>query len=1077
MTPNDIEAIYPLSPMQQGMLFHTLYTPGSSAYFEQQCLTLVGELDPAAFRAAWQATLARHPALRTLFVWEGRERPLQVVRRDVRLPWAEHDLRAMDAEAQAAHWDAWLAQDRARGFDLRRAPLMRVTLFRWGEARYRCVWSFHHLLLDGWSLTLVLREVFARYAALGGGPAFEPAPAPGYRAYIAWLQQQSAERAEAFWREHLAGFAAATPLNVDTAPSEAPAASDAAFEEQILELPEATTRALADAAREAQVTLNTLVQGAWAVLLSRYSGEDDVVFGATVAGRPPALPDVEAMVGLLINTLPVRARLDPPASFAAWARALQSQQAEARQFGYASLAEVQAWSEAPPGQALFATLLVFENYPDDVDLSGEGDLPAVPGLRVQDVRTLERTHYPLTVIVVPGARLALRLSYDTRRLSRDAVRRMRGHLRTLLAAIAAAPQTPIVRLPLLTEDERRQILVTWNATGSDYPRDATIPALFEAQVARTPDAVALVFGDQTLTYRELNRRANRLAHVLRRHGVGPEVGVGLCVERSPEMVVGTLAALKAGGAYVPLDPGYPPERLAFMVQDTQVPVLLTLTHLRDRLPPCDAHVLCLDGEGGIGDEDANPPATATADNLAYVMYTSGSTGRPKGAQIPHRAVVRLVKATNYARLDADQVLVQLAPISFDAATLELWGSLLNGGRLVIPPPGPLSFEALAEVLATHGVTLLWLTAGLFHQMVETQLDGLLRVRQLLAGGDVLSVAHVRRVLEQPWDGTLINGYGPTENTTFSCCYPMTAPEQVGTTVPIGRPIANTTVYVLDRHMRPVPVGVPGELYVGGDGLARGYHRRPALTAERFVPHPFAPNSHPGARLYRTGDLARYRPTGDLEFLGRLDTQVKVRGFRIEPGEIETALGQHPAVQAGVVVPHGERAGEKRLVAYVVPAPGAAREDLGDRLRDHLSAHLPAYMVPAAVVLLDALPLTPNGKVDRRALPAPDWGRTARDAAVAPRTPTEQALAQIWAEVLDVAAVGVHDDFFELGGHSLLATRVASRIYQAFEVRVPLRRLFEAPTVAELAPVVEAILLAEIEALSDADVERRLDAGV
>jgi acyl-coenzyme A synthetase/AMP-(fatty) acid ligase/acyl carrier protein len=342
---------------------------------------------------------------------------------------------------------------------------------------------------------------------------------------------------------------------------------------------------------------------------------------------------------------------------------------------------------------------------------------------------------------------------------------------------------------------------------------------------------------------------------------------------------------------------------------------------------------------------------------------------------------------------------------------------------------------------------------------------------------VLSVAHVRRVLEQPWDGTLINGYGPTENTTFSCCYPMTAPEQVGTTVPIGRPIANTTVYVLDRHMRPVPVGVPGELYVGGDGLARGYHRRPALTAERFVPHPFAPNSHPGARLYRTGDLARYRPTGDLEFLGRLDTQVKVRGFRIEPGEIETALGQHPAVQAGVVVPHGERAGEKRLVAYVVPAPGAAREDLGDRLRDHLSAHLPAYMVPAAVVLLDALPLTPNGKVDRRALPAPDWGRAARDAAVAPRTPTEQALAQIWAEVLDVAAVGVHDDFFELGGHSLLATRVASRIYQAFEVRVPLRRLFEAPTVAELAPVVEAILLAEIEALSDADVERRLDAGV
>ncbi|KPL20763.1 MAG: hypothetical protein AMJ93_11140, partial [Anaerolineae bacterium SM23_84] len=545
----------------------------------------------------------------------------------------------------------------------------------------------------------------------------------------------------------------------------------------------------------------------------------------------------------------------------------------------------------------------------------------------------------------------------------------------------------------------------------------------------------------------------QLAHFLQEVGVAPEVPVGICSDRSLEMVIALLAILKAGGAYVPLDPSYPPQRLAFLIQDTRLPLLLTESHLQHILPHSDARLLSLDADWAAVSQQRhdNPLTTTSPDNLAYVMYTSGSTGQPKGVSVTHRGVVRLVKHTNYAQLTPDQVFLHFSPLSFDASTFEIWAPLLNGAQLVIFPSSKPSLHELGQVLLRDHITTLWLTAGLFHQMVDHHIDSLQSLQQLLAGGDVVSPTHVKHALQHLPRCTLINGYGPTENTTFSCCHPMSHPSQVGNSTPIGRPIANTQALILDHHLNPVPIGVTGELYVGGDGLARGYLQRPDLTAEHFVPHPFS--NSPGARLYRTGDLARYRPDGTIDFLGRIDNQVKIRGFRIELGEIEATLSQHPQVRKTVVLARGDLAGEKRLVAYVVTnqdAPPTISE-----LQRFLRERMPDYMVPSAFVMLDQLPLTPIGKVDRRALPAPGRARPQlAEPPVPPRTPIEELLASIWREVLGLQQVGIHDDFFELGGHSLIATQVLSRVRSAIEVNLPLRRLFQAPTIAQLARAIE-----------------------
>jgi surfactin family lipopeptide synthetase C len=1110
-----IEDIYELSPMQQGILFHTLFTPEAGVYLLQWSGALHGPVNNLAMEQAWRQVVEQHPIFRTSFHWEELRKPLQVVHRSAALPFEQHDWRQIAPEEQEARLDAFLKEDRTRGFELSRAPLMRVALIRRAEEVYQLIWSHHQLLLDGWSASLTIQEVSARYGALCRGEALSWPPSRPYGDYIEWLQQQDLSGAQPFWRELLHGFTTPTPLVVDRSAGRSPA-QEMAFGEQRLALSHDATAALQALARQHQLTLNTLIQGAWSLLLSRYSGENDILFGVTSAGRPASLPGVESMVGVLINTLPLRVRLNPEAPLIPWLKALQAQQFELREYEYCPLVEIQGWSDVPRGLPLFESILVFENYPADRSLrTWDGRF------KIENVSSAERVNYPLTVIAVPGPELSLRINYDSQRFDRATICRMLGHLQVLLEGFVTDPFRCLSRLPLLTDAEQRQTLVEWNATRTEYPRDRCVHELFEAQVEQTPAAVALVSEDQSLTYQQLNRRANQLAHYLRGLGVGQETPVALCVERSPEMVVALLAILKAGGVYVPLDPSYPQERLRFMLQDTRAPILLTWQSPVEPLPHPASKVVSLDADAGeiAREREENPESVAAAESLAYLIYTSGSTGQPKGVCVPHRAVVRLVKGTDYADVTAAETFLQLAPLSFDASTFEIWGALLNGGRLVLFPPETPSLAELGEAIQRHGVTTLWLTAGLFHQMVEHQIDSLKGVRQLLAGGDVLSVPHVQTVLQALPGSRMINGYGPTENTTFTCCYTV-PPDWPGEgTVPIGRPIANTQVYVLDEHRQPVPVGVPGELYIGGDGLARGYLNRPELTAERFVDvgvqvfrcsgvqevRPEHLNTQTTEhlntlRLYRTGDRVRWLADGNLEFLSRLDDQVKIRGFRIELGEVEAVLGQHPGVRdCAVLVGEQKRSdtggktgpGGDRLVAYVVPGEGTgggeapdpvapaespAACSLADELRRFLGARLPGYMVPAAFVLMEELPLSPNGKVDRRALPSADIASAARQTGyAAPRTPIEEALAAIWAEVLGTGThpdrrVGVHDNFFELGGHSLLATQVISRIQQAFQIPLPLHRLFEGPTVAELA---EALLLS-LEQLPGDELHRRSD---
>ncbi|MEH2205372.1 MAG: non-ribosomal peptide synthetase [Nostoc sp.] len=603
-------------------------------------------------------------------------------------------------------------------------------------------------------------------------------------------------------------------------------------------------------------------------------------------------------------------------------------------------------------------------------------------------------------------------------------------------------------LPILKRSENN-LLIEWNHTQTDYPQQASIHQLFEAQVEKTPDAVALIFNNQHLTYRDLNSRANQLAKHLQSLGVGTEILVGICIERSLELVVALLAILKAGGAYVPLDPGYPQERLAFMLSDTQVSVLLTQKELVTKLPTHTAFVICLDADWNtiaLNKKD-NLSTSVTADNLAYVMYTSGSTGTPKGVSVIHRGVVRLVKETNYAQLTPEEVILQLAPISFDASTFEIWGCLLNGGRLVIYPPNTPSLEELGQIIQQYQVTTLWLTAGLFHLIVDEKIDALKSLRQLLAGGDVLSVPHVQKFLQTVENCQLINGYGPTENTTFTCCHPITAPLQPDVSIPIGRPIANTQVYILDNNLQSVSIGEVGELYIGGDGLARGYLNRPDLTAEKFISHSFDGNL--ATRLYKTGDLARYLPDGNIEFLGRIDNQVKIRGFRIELGEIEREIAQHPDVREIIVLARQDEAGEKQLTAYIVPHYNSGYTH--NKLRGFLQQRLPNYMVPSVFVMLESLPLTANGKVDRHKLPAPSKERPQLEQAyIAPQTDLERLLAGILSELLKIDRVGIDDNFFDLGATSISILQVAARIKQELGIELPAVKLFQYSTIGSLA---------------------------
>jgi amino acid adenylation domain-containing protein/non-ribosomal peptide synthase protein (TIGR01720 family) len=1049
-----IQEIYPLSPMQQGLLFHTIYAPNSGVYFGQLTCAFEGDLDVSIFRRAWQEAIDRHAILRTSFLYEHLSEPLQVVHSSAELPLTIEDWRGLGAVEQERELESYLKADRTRGFDLSVPPLIRLALFRVSESAYRLVWSHHHLLLDGWSTPLLIKEILASYGARYKGREIEQKSVRPYRDYIAWLGEQDVSKAEAFWRDKLKGFTAPTPLGVDR--PTALKKEQGGYDDRLILLSAETTGALQALARQHQVTLNTVVQGAWALLLNRYSGEDDLIFGAIVSGRPPELAGIEAMIGLFVNTMPVRVRIDGEASLSAWLKQIQEEQSELMQYEYSSLAQVQSWSEAPRGVPLFESLLAFDNYPVDYAITSHHGEHGF-GFKIRDVQTAPQTNYPLTVVVTPGERLLVRIYFDAGWFDGETIDRMLGHVGRLLEGFIADPEQRISELPVLTEPERRELLTTWNDTRADYQRDKCFHHLFEQQVESNPDAPALIFEKGRMSYSELNRRANQLARHLRMLGLKPDNCAAVCIERREEMIVALLAIMKAGGAYVPIDPALPVKRIEFMLKDCQPTVILTLKQIRDKLPKNCANVICLDSDWEIISEqsDRNLTIDVSPDNLVYVIYTSGSTGLPKGVMISHRGLSNYLTwcSEAYAVESGDGSPV-LSSIGFDLTVTSLFPPLMTGRSLELIKEDEV-IEGLAKALrAGSQYSLIKITPAHLEALsqVLSTWDGQIRANAFVIGGEALTAEQLAFWRERGPATRLINEYGPTETVVGCCVYEVPKDASDSGAVSIGRPIANTRIYLLNDQLQPVPIGVAGEIYIAGEGVARGYLNRPELTAERFIPDTFSGEA--GTRLYKTGDLARYLPDGNIYYLGRADSQVKFHGFRLELDEIRAALNQHSQIRESVAVISKDRNGNSLLVAYYV----SRRELDVSELRAFLSEALVQQTIPNVFVHLRKLPLTLNGKVNYQSLPPIDDSKHAVERnVVAPRTQIEEMLAGIWSRVLGKEQVGAQDNFFELGGHSLLATQVISRVREAFKIDLPLRTLFEKPTIAGLGESIEALL--------------------
>jgi amino acid adenylation domain-containing protein len=1038
----------PLSFAQERLWFLDQLEPGSAFYNLPFALRLRGPLDVDALERSLGEIVRRHQALRTVF----REQGGTV--RQVIVPFAGfgvtvQDLSHLSEEAREAEVQRELVAETAeRPFDLSAGPLFRVSLLRLGAEEHVLLLSMHHVVSDGWSMGVLYRELSSLYEAYRDG---RESPLPElsvqYADFAVWQREQLEgavlERQLAYWRERLAGAPELLELPTDRQRPAVQTYRGATVPVQFS--PELTER-LQALGRSEGATLYMTLLSAFQVLLGKYAGSDDVVVGSPIAGR--TRKETEALIGFFVNTLVLRTNLSGDPSFRETLRrarevtlgAYENQEVPFERL-VAELQPERTLSHAP----LFQVLLTLQNA------GGAG--AALPGVVVSGVEA-ERASakFDLSLVLTATSRgLRGGLTYSTDLFDRGTIDRMLGHLERVLEQVAADADVRLSRLALAGPEERDRVVVEWNRTEAEYPRNACIHQLFAAQAERTPDVAALVWGTEEVTYRELDARANRLAHHLAGLGVGPESRVGLRLDRSVDNVVATLAVLKAGGCCVPVDTSYPAERMELMLADSGARVLLSEGNLDIQLAGSSLHVVRLDQVAEVlaAEPDHPPPANASGGNLAYVFYTSGSTGRPKGVMMGHREVVQYASGLpGTMPIGPGDRVAQASNVSFDAAVFEIWGALLNGATLVgIDRDVLSSAPLLGQALRGQGITHLYQTAALFNQHVREQVDVYAGLRQLVFGAEAVGTESVRAMLREGKPARLLHEYGPTEATVWCTLEEVDEVAEDAPTVLIGGPIPNARAYVLDAAGEPLPVGIPGELCIGGDGVVRGYLGRPGLTAERFVPDPFA--AEPGGRMYRTGDRARWRNEGKLEFMGRLDDQVKIRGFRIEPGEVEAAIAAYPGVREARVMMREDQPGDKRLVAYVV---GSAEVD---GLRAHLRQGLPEYMVPRAIVALDRLPLTPNGKVDRKALPVPEYAADA-ELYVAPRTPTEEVLAGIWAEVLRLERVGVEESFFELGGHSLLAMRVMSRVRELSGVELPLRALFEGPTIAEMARRVDAV---------------------
>ncbi|MEM7583892.1 MAG: amino acid adenylation domain-containing protein [Acidobacteriota bacterium] len=1040
----------PLSFAQERLWILAQVDASSPVYNIAQGVRLEGPLDVGVLGRSFREIVRRHESLRTTFP-DRDGVPRQEIANEPEVSLQVVDLRRLPAPARRRAADRQAAMDAHRPFDLRRGPPVRFALLRLREDEHLLLTNFHHVISDGWSTGVLLRELAALYEAfLDGRPSPLPALPVQYADFALWqrwwLAGEALDKQIDYWRRQLAGAPNLLELPADRS---RPPSLSYRGERIPLAFSAGVAEGLKKTGRQSDATLFMTTLAAFKLLVHRLTGRRDLVMGSPIANRNRG--EIEGLIGFFVNTLVLRTQVTAGASFRELLAGIRHTTLEAyahQDLPFEKLVEELSPERSAAHAPLFQMAFALQNAP----------MPPwrLPGLTLTPEPTEKNTaKFDLTVGLWEdddGA-LAGVLTYSTDLYDRTTLLRLVGQFGRVLEQVTADPTVALSEVALLGAGERHELLVEWNATEVAYPRDLCVHELFEEQVRRAREAPALLYADTAWSYGELNERANRLAHHLRRLGVGTEALVAICLGRSPELVMALVAVLKAGGVYVPLDPALPAERLRILLEDSRATALVTR---RELLAEVDlggvATVDVADDAASIAAADAaNPTNVTTARNLAYVLFTSGSTGRPKAVGVPHRGVVRLVRGVDYATLGSREVVLQLARMSFDASTFEVWGSLLHGAALAIPEAAHPSVDDIAATVERHQVSTILITPGPFHLMVSEQLPVLSKVGQVLAGGDVLSVPHVRKLLDAPGERRVVDVYGPTESTTFTSCHSMWHSDEVERTVSIGRPISNTRVHLVDPLLRPVPLGMVGELVIAGDGLARAYLGSAHTTAERFVPDPLG--VAPGDRLYRSGDLARYLGDGRIEFLGRFDHQVKIRGFRIEPGEVETALDRHPAVKKAVVVAYPGPGSEKELVAFLV----ATEELTIEALRRFLRQDLPEYMLPSRFVTLEQMPLSANGKVDRAALLRSSGDALASEVAyVAPRTPLEEGMAEIWAELLGGEQLGVHDNFFDRGGTSLLATQVLSRMRSRFAVELTLASFFEAPTVADLAQSVEVI---------------------
>ncbi|NTU26696.1 amino acid adenylation domain-containing protein [Bacillus tequilensis] len=1035
----DIENIYPLTPMQKGMLFHSLIDSASRAYFEQAAFDLKGDLDIEAFTMSLSQLAERHEILRTHFYTEWKDQPLQIVFRKKPIEITVEDIRNMKNKQRNEFIAGFVQKDKARGFDLTQDALMRVSILRTEDDQVRLIWSFHHILMDGWCLPLITKEVFETYYELLDRRKPEPETVTPYSRYIEWLEDQDHQNASAYWQKYLDGYEGQTVLLKEPVSNQANG-----YQKQRLacRLGKQLSEEIRQAASKHHVTVNTFIQSAWGLLLQRYNNSQDVVFGSVVSGRPAEIPGIESMVGLFINTIPVRITAQPGMTVEQVLKMSQEQALASQGYDTFPLYEIQAQTEQK--QQLISHIMVFENYP--VEKQMEHMKPNRDTLDIINFHMEEHTHYDFNFIVMPAGEIDIHFVYNSNVYDHASVKRMEEHFMQIIKQMVNSQAIRVQDLDILTADERSLLIEAFNDTAADYPKEKTLHQLFEEQAERTPEHVAIVFGDEKLTYRQLNERANRLARTLRANGLQADRLTAIISDHSIDLVVGILAVLKAGGAYVPIDPDYPKHRIQYILEDSKAEIVLTQYHLRQRSAHAGTIVL-LDEESSYHEEHSNLERTSDAKDLAYAIYTSGSTGNPKGVLIEHRGLTNYIWWAARVYVKGEKTNFPLySSIAFDLTVTSIFTPLVSGNAIIVFG-GEDRAALLPSIVRDSRVDIIKLTPAHLQLLHEMDIPHECRIRKLIVGGDNLSVRLARSISGRFQDQIeIFNEYGPTETVVGCMIYSFDPQKDRRESVPIGTAAANMNIYVLDAGMKPVPIGVPGEIYISGAGIARGYLNRPELTAEKFVEHPFAA----GEKMYKTGDVARWLPDGNIEYLGRIDHQVKIRGYRIEIGEVEAALLQLESVKEAVVIAIEEE-GSKQLCAYL-----SGDESLNPaQLKRHLLNKLPEYMIPAYFVQVEKMPITANGKIDRKALPAPEGNRLTGTEYEAPGTLIEKQLAEIWKDILALPDPGIKDHFFDVGGHSLKVLQLIHQINASMGLNMHYQAVYDFPTIETMARAIQA----------------------